>query len=117
MGQYSEISDAVMIESAFSSLKSRGLNLKATHMTAPDRISRWFGLLCVALAWLTRVGAHTVQESPPRQNHRGRVSQVLSQAVRWGGKACWVCVELLITPVPTARQGATVSYELRLNGL
>ena len=45
------------IESAFSSLKSRGLNLEATHMTAPERISRLFGLLCIVLAWMTRVGA------------------------------------------------------------
>ena len=77
------------IESAFSSLKGRGLNLEATHITAPDRISRLFGLLCVALAW---VDAQTVVERPPRQDNRGRAVvsqvrlrwQVLGQAVRWG---------------------------------
>jgi len=96
------------IESAFSALKSRGLDLEATHMTAPERISRLFGLLSVALAWMARVGAQTVQEDPPRQDNRGRAVvslvrigwQVLSQAVRWGGDAFWACFQLLSTPFP-----------------
>nr|WP_189012017.1 transposase [Deinococcus malanensis] len=96
------------IESAFSSLKARGLDLEATHMTAPDRIARLFGLLCVALAWMARVGAQTVQQSPSRRDNRGRAVvsqvrigwQVLSQAVRWGGEAFWDCFELLSTPFP-----------------
>lgn len=95
------------IEAAFSSLKARGLNLEATHMTAPERISRLFSLLCVALAWLARVGAQIVQEDPPRQDNRGRAVvslvrigwQILSQAVRWGD-AFWDCLELLNTPFP-----------------
>ena len=81
------------IESAFSALTSRGLDLEAPQMTAPERISRLFGLLSVALAWRARVGAQTVQENPPRQDNRGRAVvslvrigwQVLGQAVRWGG--------------------------------
>ncbi|KQR15458.1 transposase [Deinococcus sp. Leaf326] len=94
------------IESAFSSLKSRGLNLEATHMTAPDRISRLFGLLCIALAWMTRVGAQRIQDHPPRQDNRGRATvsqvrlgwQVLGQAARWGGEIFWDCLELLARP-------------------
>lgn len=43
-------------ESAFSSLKSCVLNLEATHMTALERISRLFGMLCIALAWMACVG-------------------------------------------------------------
>lgn len=30
--------------------------LEATHLTTPKRISRLFGLLCIALAWMTRIG-------------------------------------------------------------
>jgi hypothetical protein len=94
------------IESAFSSLKSRGLNLKATHMTAPDRISRLFGLLCIALAWMARVGAQRIQDHPPRQDNRGRAVvsqvrigwQVLGQAARWGGEVFWDYLELLGRP-------------------
>ncbi len=105
------------IESAFSSLKGRGLNLEATHMTAPERISRLFGLLCVALAWMARVGAQTVQESPSRRDNRGRAVvsqvrmgwQVLSQAVRWGGEAFWVCFELFSTPFPPTHTSSSRS--------
>nr|WP_026299188.1 IS4 family transposase [Deinococcus aquatilis] len=94
------------IESAFSALKSRGLNLEATHMTAADRISRLFGLLCIALAWMARVGAQDQQQNPVRCDNRGRPirSQVrtgwmaLSQAVRWGRDAFWSYLQLLNTP-------------------
>lgn len=40
------------IEWAFSALKALGLNLESTHMTAPERISRLFGLIRIALAWM-----------------------------------------------------------------
>ncbi len=64
------------IESAFSSLKSRGLNLEATHMTAPERISWLFGLLCIVLAWMTRVGAERgATRSGTVSNCSGRHSQ------------------------------------------
>ena len=79
-------------------------------MTAPDRISRLFGLLCLALAWMARVGAQTVLQHAARQDNRGRAVvsqvrigwQVLGQAVRWGGEAFWDCLELLSTPFPLA---------------
>ncbi|WP_428194488.1 IS4 family transposase [Deinococcus saxicola] len=96
------------IESAFSALKTRGLNLEATHMTAADRISRLFGLLCIALAWMTRVGAEDQQERPPRRDNRGRLVfslarqgwMQLSQAVRWGLDTVWTYLQLLRTPFP-----------------
>lgn len=37
-------------------------------MTAPARIFRLFGLLCVALAWMARLGAQSVQDNLPRQD-------------------------------------------------
>ncbi|CAM3601542.1 Transposase, IS4 [Deinococcus frigens] len=96
------------IESAFSALKTRGLNLEATHMTAADRISRLFGLLCIALAWMTRVGAEDQQGIPPRRDNRGRLVlslsrqgwMQLSQAVRWGLDTFWTYLQLLRTPFP-----------------
>ncbi|UBV45491.1 IS4 family transposase (plasmid) [Deinococcus taeanensis] len=98
------------IESAFSALKSRGLNLEATHMTAPERISRLFGLLCIALAWMTRVGAQRGATQSPRRDKRGRAVvsvtrigwQILTQAARWGGDNFWDCLRLLGMPFPTA---------------
>ena len=83
------------IECTFSSMKSRGLNLEATHMTATDRISRLFGLLCIALAWMARVGAEDQCQTSPRSDNRGRAIRsrvrtgwmALSEAVRWGRDA------------------------------
>jgi len=96
------------IESSFSALKSRGLNLESTHMTGADRISRLFGLLCIALAWMARVGAAHQQEDTPRRDNRGRPvrSQVrtgwtaLSQVVRWGLDSFWSYLQLLSMPFP-----------------
>ena len=107
------------IESAFSSLKSRGLNLEATHMTAPARISRLFGLLCIALAWMTRVGAQRTATHAPRRDKRGRAVvsvtrigwQILTQAARWGGDDFWDCLRLLGMPFPTA--STSVSRSVR----
>ena len=98
------------IESAFSAMKARGLNLEATHMTAPERISRLFGLLCIALAWMTRIGAQRTETCAPRQDKRGRAVvsvtrigwQILSQAARWGGEVFWDCLRLLRMPFSTA---------------
>ena len=86
-------------------------------MTAPDRISRLFGLLCVALAWMARVGAHTMKERPPRQDNRGRAVvsqvrigwQVLGQAMRWGGNAFRICFGLLSTPFPPTHTSTSQS--------
>lgn len=59
------------LESAFSALKLRGLNLEATHMTDANRISRLFGLLCIVLAWMVRVGAQEQGQTPVRSDNRG----------------------------------------------
>nr|WP_043804837.1 transposase [Deinococcus gobiensis] len=107
------------IESACSSLKSRGPNLEATHMTAPARISRLFGRLCIALAWMTRVGAQRTATHAPRLNNRGRAVvsvtrigwQILTQAARWGGDDFWDCLRLLGMPFPTA--STSVSRSVR----
>ena len=34
-------------------------------MTAPDRLSRLFGLLCIVLAWMVRVGEGVQELDPP----------------------------------------------------
>lgn len=97
------------IECSFSALKTRGLNLEATHMTAPDRISRLFGLLCIVLAWTLRVGETEQATYPPRRNNRGRFHEsqvriglkVLSDVVRWGLDTFWLLLQLLKTPFPS----------------
>jgi len=60
------------VECTFSALKARGLGLEDTHMTAPDRLSRLFGLLCLVLAWMVRVGRAVQELDPPTLDNRGR---------------------------------------------
>ena len=66
------------VETLFAALKSRGFDLEATHLTAPDRIRRLIGLLAVAFAWSHLVGEKRAetQGPPPRKAH-GRRSRSL----------------------------------------
>ncbi len=101
------------VESTFSALKARGLGLEQTHMTAPDRLSRLFGLLCIVLAWMVRVGDAVYVTNPPTLDNRGQLPRsrarigwmLLSQAVRWGLNAFWTYFELLKTPFPALSAG------------
>ena len=96
------------VECTFSAMKSRGLGLEATHMTAPDRLSRLFGLFCIVLAWMVRVGEAVQELNPPTLDNRGRKARstarsgwtLLSQAVRWGLDAFWTYLDLLKTAFP-----------------
>ena len=93
------------VECTFSAMKSRGLGLEDTHMTAPDRLSRLFGLLCIVLAWMVRVGEGVQELDPPTLDNRGRKARstarsgwtLLSQAVRWGLDAFWTYLGFLKT--------------------
>ncbi|MDR6221526.1 hypothetical protein J2Y00_005163 [Deinococcus soli (ex Cha et al. 2016)] len=88
-------------------------------MTVPERISRLFGLLCIALAWMTRIGEQRTEIHAPRQDKRGRAVvsvtrigwQILSQAARWGGDDFWDCLRLLEMPCLTA--STSVSRSVR----
>jgi hypothetical protein len=53
------------VECTFSAMKARGLGLEDTHMTAPDRFSRLYGLLCIVLGWMVRVGEAAQDSDPP----------------------------------------------------
>ncbi|MGI8747004.1 MAG: transposase, partial [Deinococcus sp.] len=105
------------IECSFSAMKSRGLGLEQTHMTAPDRLSRLFGLLCIVLAWMVRVGDAAQSLDPPTPDNRGRLASskartgwmLLSQAVRWRLDAFWIHLELLKTPFPAPGAGKSRS--------
>ena len=96
------------VECTFSAMKARGLGLEDTHMTAPDRLSRLFGLLCIVLAWMVRVGEAVQELAPPTPDNRGRKARstartgwmLLSQAVRWGLNAFWTYLDLLKTAFP-----------------
>ncbi|GGJ90214.1 hypothetical protein GCM10008939_37650 [Deinococcus aquiradiocola] len=92
------------MECTFSALNARGLGLEDTHMTAPDRLSRLFGLLCFVLAWMVRVGYAVQELDPPTLDNRGttRVGwTLLSQAMRWGLDAFWAYMDLSKTVFPS----------------
>ena len=66
------------VETLFAALKSRGFDLKATHLTAPGRIRRLIGLLAVAFAWSHLVGEKRAEtEGPPSRKAHRRRSQSL----------------------------------------
>jgi hypothetical protein len=100
------------IECTFSAMKMRGLNLEQTHMIQPERLSRLFGLLSLALAWMARVGEWRVeQQSIPIKKH-GRPAwsrasygrELLSAALRWGKTTFHTYLELLKSPFPAPGQ-------------
>ena len=101
------------VECTFAALKARGLGLEQTHMTAPDRLSRLFGLLCIVLAWMVRVGDDAQTTPPPALDNRGRRFtstarlgwMLLSQAVRWSLDTFWTYFALLKTPFPALSAG------------
>ena len=99
------------VECTFSAMKARGLGLEDTHMTAPDRLSRLFGLLCIVLAWMVRVGEAAQESDPPTLDNRGRKARstartgwtLLSQAVRWGLDTFWTYLDLLKIAFPSLK--------------
>jgi len=101
------------VECTFSAMKARGLGLEDTPMTAPDRLSRLFGLLCIVLAWMVRVGEAAQESDPPTLDNRGRRARstartgwtLLSQAVRWGLDTFWTYLDLLQTAFPSPGEG------------
>lgn len=77
-------------------------------MTAPERVGKLFGLLCIALAWMMRVGEAVETEQPTRLKKHGRPAlrrtrrgyEVLSRAVQWASETFQTLLELLKTPFP-----------------
>lgn len=94
------------IECTFSAMKTRGLNLEQTHMHRPDRLSRLFGLLSLALAWMVRVGEWRAEQQPVPKKKHGRPAwsrasygrELLCAALRWGRTTFYTHFELLKSP-------------------
>ncbi|MPY68155.1 IS4 family transposase [Deinococcus sp. SDU3-2] len=103
------------IECTFSAMKTRGLNLEQTHMTQPDRLSRLFGLLSLALAWMVRIGEWRAEQQPiPTKKHaRPAISrasygrELLCAALRWGKTTFYTHFALLKSPFPTPERRKT----------
>lgn len=52
------------IEPLFSDFKSRGFNLEATQLRAPDRLDRLLLLMALALHWCVRAGQEDARDHP-----------------------------------------------------
>lgn len=60
------------IECTFSSMKSRGFNLRQTGITQKERLERLFGLVTLAWTWSLRVGVDGARQPPIRVKSHGR---------------------------------------------
>ncbi|WP_442780687.1 IS4 family transposase [Deinococcus sp. SL84] len=96
------------IETTFSAMKSRGLNLEQTHMINPERVGNLFGLLTLALTWMLRAGEWRTEQQPIRVKTHGRPAvsrarygyEELSRTLRCGGEKFRLFLDLLKTPFP-----------------
>ncbi|CAM4459888.1 IS4 family transposase [Deinococcus marmoris] len=108
------------IECTFSGMKSRGLGLEDTHMTAPDRIGRLFLLLSLAYAWMVRIGAWRADALPIAVKAHGRRAMSLAQygwdllcdALRWQRPLFQTFLALLMIafPSPSQPESESVRY-------
>lgn len=102
------------VECTFAAMKTRELNLEQTHMTAPDHLRRLFGLLCLALAWMLRVGVEKAQTEPirvmrkrnrPTMSRARYVAQELGRAICWAEDVLYAFISLLSVPFSSLGQG------------
>lgn len=77
----SDTSDALLerygkrwgIETLFGCLKSRGFDLEATHVTAPERLERLVAVLALAFCWAYMCGAWLFAQKPWKVGKHGRL--------------------------------------------
>lgn len=103
------------IECTFSGMKSRGLGLEETHMIAPERIGRLFGLLSIAYVWTLRIGEWRAADHPIPVKKHGRKAlslaqygwEVLVEAINFGKSTFQTYLTLLKTPFPPLERQKT----------
>ena len=73
-----------MIETLFQALKGRGFNLEETHLKNPERISKLFAVMVLALAWCYKVGTWRNQIKPIKlKNHQRLAKSIFRYGVEW----------------------------------
>jgi hypothetical protein len=65
------------IEVLFAALKSRGFDFEATHVSDPERLEKYVGLLAIAFAWAHRVGQWLNEATPLKLKRHGRKEKSL----------------------------------------
>jgi hypothetical protein len=56
------------IESMHKALKTHGFNLEDTHLKAPERLERLFGLVCLAFVWACVAGTWAIKQGLGARN-------------------------------------------------
>jgi hypothetical protein len=65
------------IETLFGAFKTRGFCLESTHFQDPERLSKLFALLTLALCWAMQTGIFEAAHSPiPLKNHRRKTKSI-----------------------------------------
>ena len=65
------------IETLFSALKTRGLGLEDTHMTAPHKLATLMSVLAIAFCLAYKTGLWAARMKPPRRKSHGRLQRSL----------------------------------------
>jgi len=65
------------IETLFSALKTRGLGLEDTHMTAPHKLATLTSVLAIAFCLAYKTGLWAARINPPRRKSHGRLQRSL----------------------------------------
>lgn len=60
------------IETLFSCLKTRGMNLEATHMTQPEKISVLMAVVSIGFCCAYKAGSALTRHAPPPRKSHGR---------------------------------------------
>jgi len=63
------------IETLFSALKTRGLGLEDTHMTAPHKLAALMNVLAIAFCLAYKTGIWVARIKPPRHKSHGRLQR------------------------------------------
>lgn len=70
------------IECLFAIMKRRGFNLEDTHITDPERISRLFAVLTLALCWCYKAGLWADQKKPITvKKHQRRACSIIRRGL------------------------------------
>jgi len=65
------------IETLFSALKTRGLGLEDTHITAPNKLATLMSVLAIAFCLAYKTGLWVARIKPPRHKSHGRLQRSL----------------------------------------
>ncbi|BFM38141.1 IS4 family transposase [Synechocystis sp. LKSZ1] len=92
------------IETWFGAFKTRGFCIESTHFKDPERLSKLFALLTLALCWAMQTGRFIAQHTPiPIKNHGRKAKSVFRTGFDH-------LQHLLLNPTPSHRQALRATF-------